>query len=413
MNLAAEAQKAQTASRRLAALATAAKNQVLEDIAGALSAASAEILSANAEDIRAASASGLATAKLKRLELSAESIEQLSAGVLQVAGLPDPVGVASDASTQPSGVRVRRVRVPLGVVCMIYEARPGVTVDAFALCFKAGNACILKGGREAARSNAALASIIHRVLERRGVPSHALISVDAASRDGLRDLLQLDRFIDLVIPRGGEELIRFVSEHSRIPTIQHYKGVCHVFVDESADQSRAIAVCVSAKTSAPATCNAAECILVHRKIAREFLPQLARAFVDAGVEVRAEDAALALMPGVAAAAPDDFGREFLDTIVAVAVVDDVGGAIDHIARYGSRHTEAILTSSEESIRAFRAGVDASCVVVNASTRFNDGFQLGLGAEIGISTSKLHAYGPMGLEELTTRRFEIEGDFQTR
>ncbi|MBX3389113.1 MAG: glutamate-5-semialdehyde dehydrogenase [Phycisphaeraceae bacterium] len=413
MNLVAAARSAQIASRRLRTLSTSEKNRVLEDIAGALRAGSSEILNANAEDVRAATASGLAPAKLKRLELTAKSIEQLAAGVLQVAALPDPVGAETDAGTRPSGLRVRRVRVPLGVVCMIYEARPGVTVDAFALCFKAGNACILKGGREAARSNAALASIVHEVLERRGIPREALTSVDAASREELRELLQLDRFIDLVLPRGGEELIRFVSENSRIPTIQHYKGVCHIFVDESADQSRAIEVCVAAKTSAPATCNAAECVLVHRKIAGEFLPKLARAFVDAGVEVRADAGAFALMPGAVAAAPDDFGKEFLDTIVAVAVVESVQGAIDHIARFGSHHTEAILTSSAESARAFREGVDASCVVVNASTRFNDGFQLGLGAEIGISTSKLHAYGPMGLEELTTRRFEIDGDFQTR
>ncbi|MBX3378816.1 MAG: glutamate-5-semialdehyde dehydrogenase [Phycisphaeraceae bacterium] len=407
------ARLARDASRPLASLPTATKNAVLDAIAESVVARTPEILNANAEDLKAARASGLEPSKLKRLELTEQSLAQLAAGVRQIAALPDPVGLVTEERSVPSGLTVRRVRVPFGVIMMIYEARPGVTVDAFSLCFKAGNACILKGGREALRSNAALASIVHGVLERHGVSRDSLALVAASGEDEIKALLQRDDCIDLVIPRGGERLIRFVASNSRIPTIQHYKGVCHIFVDESADQARAIKVCVTAKVSAPATCNAAECILVHERIAPEFLPKLDSAFAAAGVEMRADRQAVAMMKHAKPAAPDDFGREFLDLVVAVKVVPDVAGAVGHIAQCGSRHTEAILSASAESIAAFRAGVDASCVIVNASTRFNDGFQLGLGAEIGISTSKLHAYGPMGLEDLTTRRFEVSGDFQTR
>jgi len=255
--------------------------------------------------------------------------------------------------------------------------------------------------------------LARRILCEHGLPQHAITLVTSSDREELKGILKLDTLIDLVIPRGGEELIRFVAEHSRIPTIQHFKGVCHVFVDRAADLERAISVCVTAKTSAPATCNAAECFLIDREIADQFLPQLAKALADAGVEARGDEASRCIVPSLAIAGSDDFGREFLDLIAAIRVVDGVRGAIEHINLYGSRHTESILSRDPATIAAFRSGVDASCVVANASTRFNDGFQLGLGAEIGISTTKLHAYGPMGLEELTTQRFEVDGDYQTR
>ncbi|MBN8598268.1 MAG: glutamate-5-semialdehyde dehydrogenase [Planctomycetes bacterium] len=407
------ARLAKSASRRLASLETGAKNAVIEDVAAELLARTPEILEANAADTHAARQKNLEPSKLKRLELTGQSLARLALGLRQLITLPDPIGAVTEEKTVPSGLRVRRVRVPLGVILMIYEARPGVTIDAFALCFKAGNACILKGGREAERSNTALAAIVHRVLEKHGIPREALTLVRTIDESDFKSLLQCTDSIDLVIPRGGEGLIRFVAANSRIPTIQHYKGVCHIFVDESADQARAIDVCVNAKVSAPATCNAAECILVHKNIVHMFLPGLDAALAKAGVEVRADARALPHLQHACSAGSGDFGREFLDMIVAVKVVDGVSDAIAHIAAFGSRHTEAILSASEDSIRAFRAGVDASCVIVNASTRFNDGFELGLGAEIGISTSKLHSYGPMGLEDLTARRFEVSGDFQTR
>ncbi len=407
------ARMARDASRPLASLSTAAKNAVLEEIASEIIAQAPTILQANEQDMAAARQSDLEPSKLKRLELTDKSLSQLAIGLRQVIALPDPVGQITDERVVPSGLKVRRVRVPLGVIMMIYEARPGVTIDAFALCFKAGNACILKGGREAARSNVALVSLVHRVLDSHGLSRAALTFVPSFDEAELKTLLLREDCIDLVIPRGGERLIRFVAANSRIPTLNHAKGVCHIFVDENADQVEAVKVCLNAKFSAAATCNAAECILVHEKIAPAFLPRLDEALAAAGVEIRADADALALMKHARAAESTDFGREFLDLIVAIKVVADVSEAIQHIARFGSRHTEVILTTSPESIAAFRAGVDASCVIVNASTRFNDGFQLGLGAEIGISTSKLHAYGPMGLEELTTRRFEVSGDFQTR
>jgi len=298
---------------------------------------------------------------------------------------------------------------------MIYEARPNVTIDAFALCFKAGNACILKGGKEAAASNAALANLAHAALAGAGIDPGALTVVSALSREDLLVLLEQDAFIDLVIPRGGTDLIRFVARHSRIPTVQHYQGVCHVFVEASADLDLAERICVTGKTSAPATCNALECVLVDRAIARAFVPRLVTAMAAAGVEVRADGEALALCPpgSCAAAVPEDFGREFLDLIVALRIVDGLEGAIGHIRRYGSNHTEAIVTRNERAASDFLRRVQASCTLVNASTRMNDGASLGLGAEIGISTSRVHAYGPMGLEELTTVRFVVEGSGQTR
>ncbi|MBL8999527.1 MAG: glutamate-5-semialdehyde dehydrogenase [Phycisphaerae bacterium] len=404
---------AREASRVIAGLETKLKNRVLVEIASLIAAREAEVLAANAADMSAARAAGLPSAKLRRLELSPAALEQVRAGLEQVAALPDPVGMMVRDDVMPSGLRVRQERTPLGVILMIFEARPAVTIDAFALCFKSGNACILKGGREAARAARVFADIAREALEIHGCPGNAVTVLPDLSRDDLRHLLTLDRWIDLCIPRGGTELIRFVREHSTIPTVQHYRGVCHVYVDESADLEEAERICVTAKTSAPAACNAVECILVHRAVAPRFVSRLVAAYAGAGVEVRADQGARVFAPAAKEADSTDWGSEFLDLVVALRLVDGMDEAIAHIARYGSDHTEAILTRSEERASRFVREVRSSCVLVNASTRFNDGFHLGLGAEIGISTSRVHAYGPMGLEELTTKRFIVEGSGQTR
>jgi len=404
---------ARAASRVLATLDTSTKNALLTDLAASIAVATPALLVANASDMHAARTAGLADAKIRRLALTEASLAHLAEGLRQVASLPDPIGQVTRDDVVPSGLRVRRVRAPLGVVAMIYEARPGVTADAFALCFKSGNACILRGGKEAAASNAVLAALIHAALARHGLPEAAITVVADPSREVLRTLLGLDAHIDLVIPRGGTDLIAFVREHATIPTIQHYQGICHVYLDAAADLDMAERICVTAKTSAPAACNAAECLLVHRAIAPTLVPRLAALFAAAGVEVRADADAHALSPTTRPAAPEDFGREFLDLVVALRVVDDLDAAVAHIRRHGSDHTEAIVTDDPAAAARFTREVQSSCVLVNASTRFNDGFQLGLGAEIGISTSRLHAYGPMGLEELTTQRWIVEGTGQTR
>ena len=343
---------------------------------------------------------------------SANGVEE---GVRQIASMDDPVNQTSAEWDVPSGLRVERVRTPLGVIAMIYEARPGVTIDAFALCFKAGNACLLKGGREATRSNEALAALAHAALRQHGAPEEALSLVTTTDRDEVRRMLTLSDDIDLVIPRGGENLIRFVHEHSRIPTVQHFKGVCHIFVDESADPDDAAEIVATAKTSNPATCNTVECVLVHAEAAGEFVPRLLERCAALGVEVRGDEAFRAHADGraVAEASDEDWGTEYLDLILAARVVRSIDEAIEHIARFGSDHTEAILTKDMDHAARFRREVTSSCVVVNASTRFNDGFQLGLGAEIGISTSRVHWYGPMGLEGLTTQRFVVSGEGQRR
>jgi glutamate-5-semialdehyde dehydrogenase len=407
------ARAARQAATAIATTPTAAKNACLADLAARLAAAAERIASANAADLAAARAAGQTDAKLRRLTLTPAAIAQMAAGVRQIAALPDPVGQVTRDYTVPSGLRVRKVRCPLGVILMIYEARPNVTIDAFALCFKAGNACILKGGHEAARSNAALLDLIHESLAAHALPAAAAHLLTTSDRDQIKELLKLEQYIDLVIPRGGTELIRFVHEHARIPTVQHFQGVCHIFVDETADLAQALSVCTTAKTSAPATCNAVEAILVHQAVAPTFVPQLVQGYASAGVEVRGDEHVCALAPQARPAAEADWGREFLDLIVAVRVVPDLEAAVAHIHRYGSNHTEAILSRDPARQREFTERVQSSCVLVNASTRFNDGFQLGLGAEIGISTSKIHAYGPMGLEELTAQRYVVYGAGQTR
>ena len=402
------AEAARDAAQQVATLTTERKNKYLRDLAGALVAAEEDILRANTADVTRAEEDGLSIPKLKRLGITAESLEQMAEGLRQVADLEDPVARVTRDQTLENGLRVKRVRCPLGVIMMIYESRPNVTIDAFSLCFKAGNACILKGGKEAQESNEALAHVIHATLREHDLPEEALTLVGSAGREVVAELLTFNDCIDLVIPRGGEALIRYVSENSSIPTVQHFHGVCHVYVDVDADIEQAVEISVTGKTSAPATCNATEAVLIHEDIAPTILPDLVARYIEAGVEVRGDETVRKIDPGVAAAAADDWGREFLDMIVAVKVVPDMEAAIDHIHRFGSDHTDAIVTKNAETAAVFTQRVQSSCTLVNASTRFNDGFQLGMGAEIGISTSRVHAYGPMGLEELTSQRFVVEG-----
>ena len=407
------ARGARAASRAVAALDGATRAAVLRDLGERVVDAAGEILAANDADMDAAREAGVDGPKLRRLRLTRESIGQLADGIGQIASMEDPVGAVTRESVMGNGLVVRRVRSPLGVIAMIYEARPGVTLDAFALCFKAGNACVLKGGREAARSNALLAALARGALAAHGAPEDAIRSVSTIGRDAVRTLVTLTDDIDLVIPRGGEALIRFVHEHARVPTVLHFKGVCHIYVDEGADLGMALEIVATAKTSNPATCNTVECVLVHGSVAGAFVPMLAARLGELGVELRADGRARELAPGAAPAGEDDWGREYLDLILACRVVDSMDEAIDHIARHGSDHTESIVTRDADRGRRFCARVRSSCVLVNASTRFNDGYQLGLGAEIGISTSRIHAYGPMGLEGLTIERWVVEGQGQTR
>jgi glutamate-5-semialdehyde dehydrogenase len=402
------AEAARDAAQHVATLTTDKKNDYLRDLASALVAAEGDILRANAKDIAQAEGDGLSTPKLKRLGITADSLAQMAEGLRQVADLDDPVARVTKDQTLDNGLRVTRVRCPLGVVMMIYESRPNVTIDAFSLCFKSGNACILKGGKEAQDSNEALAEVIHATLRHHGLPEEALVLVGSAGREAVAELLTFDDCIDLVIPRGGETLIRYVSQNSSIPTVQHFHGICHVYVDAEADIDRALKISITGKTSAPATCNATEAILVHESLAAKFLPDLVARYVGEGVEVRGDESVRAIVPDVTPATASDWGTEFLDMIVAVKVVPDMDAAIDHIRRFGSDHTDTIVTENAETATEFTQRVQSSCVLVNASTRFNDGFQLGMGAEIGISTSRVHAYGPMGLEELTSQRFVVEG-----
>lgn len=410
----ASARAAREAGRAVARLSSETKDRVLRTLADGIAAQADLILEANAADVEAAREAGVGEAKIRRLVLTRESLGQLADGLRQIAAMDDPVRKVTRSWDVESGLKVERVRTPLGVIAMIYEARPGVTVDAFALCFKSGNACLLKGGREANKSNQALAALAHAALRQHGAPETALTLITTRDRDEIRHMLTLSDDIDLVIPRGGENLIRFVHEHSRIPTVQHFEGVCHIFVDESADLDDAVDLVVTAKTSNPATCNTVECVLVHGAVADRFAPALAARCAELGVEIRGDERFCAHAgSGVTPATDADWGTEFLDLILAARVVDSIDDAIAHIERFGSDHTESILTRDDANAERFRDEVTSSCVMVNASTRFNDGFQLGLGAEIGISTSKVHWYGPMGLEGLTAERFVVTGSGQRR
>lgn len=407
------AQRAKEASRVLANLPSSVKNAALVSMADALLEAAPELRKANAIDIDAAKNAGLSSAMIDRLTLSDKVLQGMADGLKDLKNLPDPVGEVTRMWRRPNGLLVGKMRIPLGVIGFIYESRPNVTSDVAGLCLKSGNAVILRGGSEALKSNIAIGEVLQQVMQRHGIPAGAVQVLSNPSRQMIEEMLQLEEWIDLIIPRGGEELIRFVVHHSKIPVIKHYKGVCHVFVDASADLPMAEMICLNAKVQRPGVCNAMETMLVHRDIAARFLPMMAEKFIAAGVELRGCTATQKVLPGIQAATQDDWYAEYLDLILAVRVVENLDEAIDHIVHYGSSHTEAIVTQNYESAQRFLREVPSSTVLVNASTRFCDGAELGLGAEIGISTTKLHAYGPMGLEELTTQKFIIYGSGQIR
>lgn len=401
------------AAQAVAELSTAQKRALLVAMAAHLEARAGLILAANARDMEAAAARGISGALLDRLRLDPSRLTGIADAVRYVASLPDPVGLLTREQTRPNGIHVRRVRVPLGVIAMIYEARPNVTADAAALCLYAGNGVILRGGSEAIHSNTAIADALHTALAEAGLPAAALTLVTELSRETMVSLLQLTNIVDLVIPRGGEGLIRFVAEHARVPAIKHYKGVCHLYVDADADLDLALDLLIDGKTSRPGVCNALETLLVHRAVAPEFLPRAAAMMRERGVGLRGDVATREYIADAEPVTQADYEAEFLDLILAVRVVDDLEQAIAHIRRFGSDHTEVIATGDVANAERFVAALRSAVVMVNASSRFSDGGELGLGAEIGISTTRLHAYGPMGAESLTIERFVVEGEGQVR
>jgi len=404
---------ARAAQSAIAMADSATRRDLIEAMAMHLQAGQATILAANAEDMRRAAASGASKATLDRLLLNPERVRGMADALREVAAQVDPLGTTTRSEVRPNGMLVERQRIPLGLVAMIYEARPNVTAEAAALCLKAGNAVLLRGGSEAAASNAAIAVCLHAALRECGLPEAAVSLVADTAREHVLELLQLADLIDLAIPRGGESLIRFVAEHARVPVIKHYKGVCHLYVDRAADIDLALGLLIDGKTSRPGVCNALETLLVHRDIAAGFLPRALAVLAQCGVEVRGDAATRMFDQSLALASDADYDAEFLDLVIAVKVVDDLAGALAHIARFGSDHTEVIATTDDAAAAAFVRGTRSSAVMVNASSRFNDGGQLGLGAEIGISTTRLHAYGPMGAESLTIERFVVRGDGQLR
>jgi len=401
------------ASAIMAMLDAASKQVLIEDMADAIEQHASAILDANAGDMRRAESKAVTGAMLDRLRLDESRIAAIAQALREVATLPDPVGVVTRRELLANGAVVERVRIPLGVIAMIYEARPNVTADAAALCLMAGNGVILRGGSEAIDSNRAIAAALHEALRAHGLPEAAVTLVEDLGRDTMVELLQLSDIVDLAIPRGGEGLIRFVTEHARVPVIKHYKGVCHLYVDRAADLSLALNLLVDGKTSRPGVCNALETLLVHRDVAETFLPRAAVALIRRGVTIRGDQATCALVPSASEATDDDYAAEFLDLTIAVRVVDSLDDAIAHIRRYGSDHTEVIATRDEAASQRFIHSLRSAVVMVNASSRFSDGGQLGLGAEIGISTTRLHAYGPMGAESLTIERFVVRGEGQVR
>jgi glutamate-5-semialdehyde dehydrogenase len=404
---------AREAANQLVRLSSDQKNKALLSIAAGLKRESDFIQAENSKDLVAAKEKGLSAAMIDRLTVEDETINSMIAGLGEVVSLNDPVGTMSPTWIRPNGLQVARMRIPLGVIGIIYESRPNVTIDAAGLCLKAGNAVILRGGSEAFHSNQALAQIIHRALENTDLPSASVQVVPVREREAVLELLKQEEFIDLIIPRGGEGLIRFVVENSKIPVLKHYKGVCHVYVDDDADLDMAEEICFNAKVQRPGVCNAMETLLVHQAAAEDFLPRMAQKFAEAGVEIRGCDETCRIVSVAKKARESDWPTEYLDLILSIKVVEDMNEAIAHMAKYSSKHTEAIVTRNYVRAQRFVREVDSSVVLVNASTRFNDGGQLGLGAEIGISTSKLHAFGPMGLEELTTNKFVVQGSGQIR
>lgn len=407
------AKAARAASIEIAGCSSGKKNEVLLKIADKIKEAASYIKEENQKDLARAKELGLSNAMIDRLTVKDSTIASMAEGVIEVAQLDDPVGSITRTWQRPNGLQVSRMCIPLGVIGIIYESRPNVTIDAAGLCLKAGNAVILRGGSEAFYSNQALAGIIGQGLREAGLPEETVQVVPLREREAVNIILQQEEFIDLVIPRGGEGLIRFVVENSKIPVLKHYKGVCHVYVDEGADLKMAEEICFNSKVQRPGVCNAMETMLVHHALAEEFLPPMADRFFKAGVKIRGCHETCRILPDAQQAEQADWPAEYLDLILAVKIVKDMDQAAKHIAKYSSSHTEAIVTNDYKRARKFVREIDSSVVLVNASTRFNDGGQLGLGAEIGISTSKLHAFGPMGVEELTTTKFVVFGDGQIR
>ena len=407
------AKKAKEASYQLARLSTDKKNKALCEMADDLERSRNLLIEENQRDLAAGEKAHLSSAMMDRLRLTPAVIQGMADGLREVARLRDPVGEVVGMWRRPNGLMVGRMRIPIGVIGMIYESRPNVTADAAGLCLKSGNSVILRGGSEAFHSNQAIGRILQKAIVKIGLPQEAVQVFLLTEKEAIQEMLQLEDEIDLIIPRGGEALIRFVMDHSRIPVIKHYKGVCHIFVDESADLEKSIRVCLNAKVQRPGVCNAMETLLVHEKVAKQFLPKVAEALQQEGVELRGCPKTRKILPGIKETEEEDWYQEYLDLILSIRVVNGIEEAMEHIVTYGSLHTEAILTSDYENAQRFLREVNSSCVLVNASTRFNDGFELGLGAEIGISTSKLHAFGPMGLEELTTTKFIVYGEGQIR
>jgi len=407
------AQEARQAARQLAKVSTRQKDAALRAMAKALRDRRQDILQANAEDVAAASQAGLSAALIDRLTLTDKRLEEMVGSVEAVVALPDPVGEVVRSWQRPNGLAIRKVRVPLGVIGIIYESRPNVTSDCAALGLKSGNAVILRGGAESFGSNDAIAKVIQQALAATGLPAASVSTIPTADRAGVDLMLQLDQYLDVIIPRGGEALIQKIARQSRIPVIKHAKGVCHVYVDEQANLEMAKTIALNAKCQRPATCNAMETLLVHERIAKTFLPDMIRLFQEAKVEIRGCEETRAIVPGLAPATEEDWVTEYLDLILSVKVVGSLDEAMDHISRYGSAHSDAIVTANQPNAERFLREVDSACVYVNASTRFTDGFQFGLGAEIGISTDRLHARGPMGLEELTTYKYVVVGSGQVR
>jgi len=405
--------QAKEAAHALSRLSEEEKNRILLSMADEIDARKADLQAANVSDLEAGREAGLSAALLDRLELTDARVQSMSNGIRDIVTLPDPVGEVMRAWTRPNELEIEKIRVPIGVIGIIYESRPNVTADAAALCFKASNAVILRGGKEAIHSNRAIADALVDGGTRAGLPPHAVQLIGTTERDAVRVLVQMIDFVDIIIPRGGEGLIRAVAEMSHVPVIKHYKGVCHTYVDASADLDMALSVCENAKVQRPGVCNAMETMLVHEAVAGDFLPRISERLLSQGVELRGDEASRRIVPQMNPAVEEDWEEEYLDLILAVRVVPGVEEAIDHINTFGSRHSDAIVAEDDTVQGAFRRQVDSATVYVNASTRFTDGAEFGMGAEIGISTDKLHARGPMGLEELTTYKYIINGDGQIK
>jgi len=404
---------ARSAARSLAKMSSQQKNDALSVIAENLRARAGDIRQSNFADVERAKKAGLSSAMIDRLTLTESRIEVMAAGIEEIKKLPDPVGEVIKMWKRPNGLRIGKVRVPIGVVGFIYESRPNVTVDAAGLCLKSGNAIILRGGSEAIESNSVIADIIAEALAQAGLPEAAVQLIRTTDRAAVGIMLKLDKYIDLIIPRGGKPLIELVVENSTIPVIMHYEGICHTYVDEFADLAMAESICMNAKVQRPGVCNAMETMLVHAAVSKDFLPKIAAKMQAAGVELRGCEKTRRILSDITPATEDDWMTEYLDLVLSVKIVDTIEEAIDHIARYGSAHSDSIVTENYSRAQQFLEEVDSSAVFVNASTRFNDGFEFGLGAEIGISTNRLHCRGPMGLEELTTTKYIVYGSGQVR